>query len=100
MFQFIAKIFETARAKEDEIEAICAVTLLISMLENVPELDNGLLHSIIEYFVKELSTAETPDYKCMLTQGISMCLWYNTHQALVSLEQLACTTQFMQLVFT
>jgi len=85
MFNFIGKIFETARVKEDEIDAICAVTLLISMLENVPGIDSSL-HNIIEFFVKELSDATTPDYKCMLTQGICMCLWYNTTQTLISLE--------------
>lgn len=81
MFTLVARIFEVARAKEDEIEAICAVTILISMLENVQGLD-AQLHSIIEFFVRELADAETPDYKCMLSQGISMCLWYNTPQTL------------------
>jgi len=45
MFSLIARIFEVARIKEDEIEAICAVTLLISMLENVNGIDSSL-HSI------------------------------------------------------
>jgi hypothetical protein len=56
MFNLIGKIFENARIKECEIEAICAVTLLISMLENVTGIDSSI-HNIIEYFVRELSTA-------------------------------------------
>jgi hypothetical protein len=35
MFSLIGRIFEISRIKEDEIEAMCAVTLLISLLENV-----------------------------------------------------------------
>lgn len=35
MFSLIGRIFEVARVKEDEIEAMCAVTLLIALLENV-----------------------------------------------------------------
>jgi hypothetical protein len=64
MFGLIAKIFSNAKESGDEIEAICAVTLLISMLENIEGMD---LHSIVEFFVKELATAQTPDYKCMLS---------------------------------
>ncbi len=90
MFSLIGKIFENARLKECEMEAICAVTLLIQMLESIQGIESSL-HNIIEFFVKELGEAETPDYKCMLAQGISMCLWYNTSAALMSLEQLGCT---------
>lgn len=99
MFTLIAKIFHNAREKEDEIEAICAVTLLISMLEHVQGIEPATLHSIVEFYVKELTLAETPEYKCMLIQGICMCLWYNTVQTLISLDQLGCTNQFFTLVF-
>jgi len=65
MFNLIGKIFENSRAKDCEIEAICAVTLLIQMLESLQGIE-GSLHNIIEYLVRELADAETPDYKCML----------------------------------
>lgn len=55
------------------------------MLESLPGIE-GSLHSIMEYLVRELGDAETPDYKCMLAQGLCMCLWYNSGQALLSLE--------------
>lgn len=90
IFALIGKIFENARLKECEIEAICAVTLIIQMLESIPGIDSSL-HNIIEFLVKELVDAKTPDYKCMLAQGICMSLYYNTQQTLVSLEQLGCT---------
>lgn len=35
------------------------------MLESLPGID-GTLHNIIDLLVKELNSAETPDYKCML----------------------------------
>jgi hypothetical protein len=35
MFNLIGKIFHNAREKECEIEAICAVTLIIQMLESL-----------------------------------------------------------------
>ncbi len=35
MFNLIGKIFYNAREKECEIEAICAVTLIIQMLESL-----------------------------------------------------------------
>jgi len=55
------------------------------MLESIQGIDSSL-HNILEFFVRELQEAETPDYKCMLAQGISMCIWYNTTQTLMSLE--------------
>ena len=66
MFSFIGKIFEVSRIKEDEIEAMCAVTLLIALLENVSGIESSL-HNIIEFLIKELNDAETPDYKCMIS---------------------------------
>jgi hypothetical protein len=98
MFALIGKIFQNARIKECEIEAICAVTLIIQMLESLQGIDASL-PNIIEYLVKELQDSKTPDYKCMLAQGLCMCLWYNSTQTLLSLEQLGCTASFLQLVF-
>ena len=56
LFALIARIFEVARLKEDEIEAICAITLVISLLENITGIESTL-PNIIEYFVKELNQA-------------------------------------------
>jgi len=66
MFALIARIFEISKVKECEMEAMCAVTLLIAMLENVPGIESSL-HNILEYLVKELSQAKTPEYKCMIS---------------------------------
>ena len=56
IFSFIGKIFEIAKAKEDEIEAMCGVTLLMPLLENVPGIESNL-PNILEFFIKELTTA-------------------------------------------
>ena len=50
--------------------------------------------------MKELMTAQTPDYKCMLAQGICMCLWYSTPHTLMALDKLNCTENFFGLVFS
>ena len=97
LFSLIGKIFHNARVKEDEIDAICAVTLLVAMLENVQGIESSL-PNIIGFIVKELQEAQTPDYKCMLSQGLCMCLWYNTQQTLGSLEQMGCTQSFFNLL--
>jgi hypothetical protein len=65
MFALIAKIFEVARIKEDEIEAMCAITLIMSLLENIQGIESSL-PNIIDFFVKELYQAKTPEYKSML----------------------------------
>jgi hypothetical protein len=53
MFSLIGRIFETARLKQDEIEAMCAITLIMSMLENVQGIESSI-HNIIEFLIKEL----------------------------------------------
>lgn len=66
IFNFIGKIFENAKLKEDEIEAMCGVTLLINMLENIQGLESSL-YNILEFFIKELSYSKTPEYKLMIS---------------------------------
>jgi hypothetical protein len=53
MFNLIGRIFTTAKAKEDEIEAMCAVTLIMAILENVMGIESAL-PNIIDYLIKEL----------------------------------------------
>lgn len=40
LFALISKIFENAREKEDEIEAMCAISLINSLLENIQGLES------------------------------------------------------------
>ena len=42
---------------------------------------------MIELYLHELSSATTPDYKCMLMQGFMICLWYDLGQTVTILEQ-------------
>lgn len=99
MFNLIGRIFEISRIKEDEIEAMCAVTLIISLLENVQGIESSL-HNILEFLIKELTDAKTPEYKCMISQGICMALYYSTYHTLMSLEQMGCTGNWINLVFS
>jgi hypothetical protein len=87
MFNLIAKIFTNAREKEEEIEAMCAITLVNSLLENIPGIE-GSIKNIIDFFVRELGQALTPEYKLMLSQGICMSFWYNADATILALEQL------------
>jgi hypothetical protein len=65
MFALITKILEVAKVKEDEIEAMCGITLVISLLENVSGIESSL-PSFIDFFIKELISSKTPEYKSML----------------------------------
>lgn len=98
LFRLISRIFQIAKAKEDEIEAICSITLVISLLENVPGIE-ATLPDIVNSFVSELSTAKTPEYKSMLMQGLSMCFWYNAPATLSSLEAMGATTGILTYLF-
>ena len=98
MFALIGRIFEVARAKECEIEAMCAVTLLIALLENVQGIE-GSLPNILEFLVRELQAAKTPEYKSMLSQGVCMALFYSAPHALAALEQMGVTSSFLGLLF-
>jgi len=55
------KTFEMARDKDDEIEAISAITLLNAMLENIQGLQE-ILPSILDKYMTELALADSPDY--------------------------------------
>lgn len=92
------KGFELANTKEDEIEAICAVTLLNGMLENISNLQ-GILPAIIDKYLSELSKADTSDYKIMLVQGIMMCLWYDYGVSLTKFEEINATSSIFQVIF-
>lgn len=98
MFALIGRIFEVAGAKECEIEAMCAVTLLIALLENVVGIEDSL-PNILQFLVRELQAAKTPEYKCMLSQGVCMALFYSATHALAALEQMGVTGSFVELLF-
>lgn len=41
---------------------MCAVTLIMSLLENVPGIDSNL-NGIIGFFINELNVAKIPEYR-------------------------------------
>jgi hypothetical protein len=101
MLSFIAKLFSNGKEKEDEYEPMTAITILFSLIENVKGIESTLVN-IINYFVTELATAKTPEYKAMLCQGLCMCFWYSTPTTLSSLDSLqatqGCFQQFFALI--
>jgi hypothetical protein len=77
MFQFIAKIFTDGKALEDELHSMCAVTLIISIIENLGEGVSSQINTINQFYLEELGRAETNNYKNMIVQGIMMNFWYD-----------------------
>lgn len=53
MFSLIGKIFKESNEKNAEMDAMCAVTLINAILENVPGIESGL-PNIIDFFIKEM----------------------------------------------
>ena len=82
----------------DEIHSMCAVTLIMAVLEHLGEGIEQNLHTINQFYISEMATAETKHYKNMLIQGIMMNLWYNqavTIQSLQSLQQVESVFNFI-----
>ena len=71
---------------------------MINLLENIQGIE-ATLPNIIEYFIKELNVAKTPDYKSMLMQGLSICLWYNASATLGALEAMNATSNVLAFMF-
>jgi hypothetical protein len=99
MFTLIGKLFHNGKEKEDEFEPMCAVTLVIQMLENVKGIESNLIN-IINFFITELAEAKSPDYKSLLSQGLCMCFWYSTPTTVSSLDSLQATSGCFQLFFS
>ena len=86
MLFLIQKILKNAKEKEDEFEAIIGVTLMFALLENLKGME-PVMEGILNQFLQELQTAKSSDYKNVLWQGISLCLWQSTSFTLGKLEQ-------------
>jgi len=77
IFKFIQKIFADGNDLQDEIHSMCAVTLIMAILEHLGSGVEDQLHTINQFYLSELQNAETKDYKNMIIQGIMMNFWYN-----------------------
>ena len=95
--QVACKTFDVARDRDDEIEAISAITLLNAMLENIEGLQD-VMPAILDKYLSELGQADTQDYSTMLLQGILMCLWYDYGVTLTKLEASAATGKLLQVI--
>jgi hypothetical protein len=54
MFTLIGKIFNDAREKENEMDAMCAITILMNILDHVKGIEASLVN-IIQFFYSELT---------------------------------------------
>jgi hypothetical protein len=86
MFAFIQKIFQDGQLLADEIHSMCAVTLIMAILEHLGDGIQDHLHQINHFYISEMQTAETNHYKNMLIQGIMMNLWYDQSNTIASLQ--------------
>ena len=86
MFRFIAKIFSDGRELDDEIHSMCAVTLIMAILEHLGDGLQQQLHTINQFYLEEMAAADTKNYKNMLVQGIMMNFWYDQSLTLQSLQ--------------
>ena len=86
MFAFIQKIFQDGHQLADEIHSMCAVTLIMAILEHLGGGIQDSLHQINHFYISEMKLAETSHYKNMLIQGIMMNLWYDQNTTISSLE--------------
>lgn len=96
--EMIQKIFNQGKELEDELTSMCAVTLIMALLENMGEAIQEHLHTINQMYITEAQTASTQDYKNMLIQGLMMNFWYNqqlTISSLASINQLDAVFQFI-----
>lgn len=74
----IAKIFELSEVNGEEFEAVKGVLLTNAILENVKGQSNTVLPGILDLYLKQLQSVETPDLEVMILQGIMVALWYDT----------------------
>lgn len=57
MFHFITKIFEDGSALNDEIHSMCAVTLIMALLEHIEGI-SGHIHTINQLYLKEIAESQ------------------------------------------
>jgi hypothetical protein len=88
IFKFIQKIFADGRELGDEIHSMCAVTLIMALLEHLGSGIENHIHTINQFYLSELTNAETTHYKNMIIQGVMMNLWYNQQVTIQSLQSL------------
>lgn len=77
ILEFIQKVFDDGEELEDELTSMCAVTLIMACLEHLGDGVQQFIHVINGIYIKQLSIAETKEYKNMLIQGIMMNFTYD-----------------------
>ena len=99
MFGLISRIIEIARFRQQELDAIMGMKLLVTMVEALPGKLDDVFQNIIGVIVQELRLAITENYKSMLVQAISMTLYYNPEATFSILEKGNHTEQVFKELF-
>jgi hypothetical protein len=92
MFAFVSKIFQDGSALNDEIHSMCAVTLIMALLEHIEGIDEHI-HTINQLYLKEIGESQVQSYKNMLVQGIMMLFHYNLNATFTSFQTLGALGQ-------
>ena len=97
--QVVFKCLQLQRDKGDEIEACCCISLVIAMLENIPDV-SSVIPNIIDMYNGEINAGvHTKEFRVMLLQGYMMCMWYDCNTTLQALESGQRTAWLMEEVF-
>jgi len=99
LFKLISKVLQITKSGHSELDAVVAMKLLITLIDNLPQNLSALIENILTVVVQELGHAATDNYKAMLIQTISMCFWYNTVFTLQILEKNNWTGPVFQMWF-
>lgn len=86
ILQFISSIHSNALNQNEELLSICSMALLMTVIENVPQLDQ-LLPDLLEMCFSTLTNCRVPELKSAVIQTISLCFEQYTPQCFQYLEQ-------------
>jgi len=85
MFTLISKIFEEGKELEDEFHSMVAVNLIMALLEHLGDGLSDQIHTINNFYLSELTTATTSNYKNMIIQALMMNISYDQNTTIQSL---------------
>lgn len=91
MCSLVAKTFELAALFEDDMQAIAAVSFANAILENIKDVGPAILPGILDMYLAQMQSVDSPDLYVMLLQGFMVAFWYDLPTALSHLEQRQAT---------
>jgi len=83
---YVSKIFSDGKELNDEIHSMCAVPLIMALLEHLGDGLQEHLGTITGLYLDEMAVAETKEYKNMIIQGLMMNFWYDQPTTIQALQ--------------